>query len=263
MIKRVLIAYGVELVKASRQRFPLLGILAVIAVAAASSLAHPISVDDNGDYAFIAYAAPLAINLLGLIVLLCFSANLISSEFDRGLIRTALVRPLHRREFLVAKLLTGMTYALILALLGAITAWTLVFLFGDMGGVHYGAEVVYSDSAMRTAFLIALGLNVLTLFAAVAYAVFVSVCTRSPATAIGVTISLWLLVDIVKYPLHIAPYVFSTYLDTPWRIFADRCDALDAPWLPSLNHILLASAAWFLLFFSSAIFVMARRNFSS
>jgi hypothetical protein len=51
--------------------------------------------------------------LLGLIVLLMFSGSMMSSEFSRGTARLIAVRPVLRSEFVLAKILLGMTYAVV------------------------------------------------------------------------------------------------------------------------------------------------------
>ena len=51
----------------------------------------------------------------------------------------------------------------------------------------------------------------------------------------GCVVGIWFLADALKYPLHIDRYVFSTYLETPWRVFVGRwlanagCTVEDAP----------------------------------
>lgn len=263
MIRRIFLVYGIELTKASRQRLPIFGLLAMMAATGATYLANPFSADGLSDYAFIAYATPVTMNLLGLIILLAFSANLVSSDLGSGVIRTILVRPIRRHELLLAKLFLGMTYALLLAVFASFTAWGALLLFGDTGGVRYGAELVYSDSEMRSAFFIALGLNIITLFAAVSYGLFISTCTRNPAAAVTVTIGLWILIDIVKYPLRVSPYVFTTYLETPWSVYADHCDAIAITWEPTAYPLIATAGTSFILFVIASLVVIARKNFSA
>lgn len=263
MIRRVYTAYMVEITKAIRLKFSYVAPLLVVLVIGAALLTHPVERDDTSDYDFIAYATPLALNVLGFMLLLIYCASLVSSELGSGTIRMVLVRPLRRREFLAAKLLIGMTYATGLSLLAAITAWGLAYALGDLTGVRYGDEVVFTDSEMRVTYALALVLNLFPQFAAVTYAILVSTCTRSTGASVGITIGLWLLADSVKYPLRVAPFLFSSYMESSWQVFANRCNALDTQWFPAAQYGIISSIAAAILFFSIALYVLSRRNLST
>lgn len=260
MIQRILNAYLIEVMKAIRLKSTFLGPLIVILAVLAAPLVHPIEAGGASDYGFIAYATPMALNLLGFFILLIYCAGLVSNELSSGTICMVLIRPLRRREFLAAKLLMGMTYAVALSVLAALTAWILAYVLGDLTGVRYGGEVIHTDAEMRLTFGAALLLNLLPQFAAVAYAIFISTCTRSTGAAIGSAVGIWLLADAVKYPLRIAPFLFSSYMESSWQVFSDRCNALNAQWLPSAQYGALASLLSMALFFSLAVYILSRRN---
>ena len=263
MIARIYAAYVVEITKMTRLKFTYAGpALAALSVFGAL-FTHPIQRDGASDYAFIAYATSMALNLIGLILVLMFCAALVSSELGSGTIRMVLVRPLRRREFLAAKLLAGITYAVTLSAVVAVTVWGVAYVFGDLTGVQYGGDLVYTDSAMRATYFLAILLNLFPQIAAVAYALMISTLTRSTAAAIGVTVVAWLLLDTVKYPLHIAPFVFSTYMESSWQLFLDRCNALEGSWFPDLQYSILTSLVSTIVFFLVAVYALARRNLSA
>jgi hypothetical protein len=224
-------AYAVELYKAAQRRATYFGLLLAVAAVAASLLVSPVERDEFSDYGFIAFATPMTLDLLGLFLVLTFSASLLAGELARGTIRNALVRPIRRYELYAAKLLLAWTYALGISVVIAAASWALAWFLGDLRGVTYGGEVLFSQAEMARAYAIGFGLSLLPLAAAGAFGLMFSALLRNPATAIIAPLALWLLADFVKAPLHLEPYVFTTYLGTAWDAFTARCDGIDAAWL--------------------------------
>ncbi len=260
MMGRVWNAYLAELTKARHRLLTFLGPILVVVAIAATMLAHPIAQDTGGNYGFVAYSVPMALNLLGLLVLLMYCATLVSSEVGRGSICATLVRPVLRHEFLAAKLLLGITYAVVLTGAASAAAWAAVLALGHLDGVSFGGEVLYTNSEMVTSYLLGMLLGLLPQFAAAAYALMVSSLTRSTGAAVSTTVGVWLVADAVKYPLHLDKLLFSSYLEMPWRIFAERCDGLDPRWFPDAAYAIGASVAAFIVFAGAATFALARRN---
>ena len=261
MIRRILAAYLVEIAKYSRLFSPWFGPGVVVLAVAAALFVHPIARDGSSDFAFVGYAVPASLNLIGFLMLLVYSAGLVAGEVERGTIRTVLVRPLHRVEFLAAKLLNAMTYAILLTFLAAISAWALCALLGEVSGVDYGGELIYTSQEMNAAFAVALLLNLAPYLTGAAYGVMVSTLVRRSATAVTAAVGGWLVVDYAKHALQIDRYLFSTYLDQSWTVFSDRCKGLPTPFFPDAAVGLAVCAAWSALFVGVAFAVMRRRNF--
>ncbi len=263
MVGRIWVAYQVELSKAFRQRMTYFGPALVLAVILIAPLMHPFRRDGVSDYDFIAFATPLALNLLGFVLLLIFGAAQVSGELGSRAIRTALVRPVLRHEYLLAKLLVTITYAGLLTIVAAASSWLLVLGFGEMRGISYGGEVIYTDRDMRHTYLLGMFLNVLPQCAAAAFAIMVSTFTRNTGAAVGVTLGAWLAADIVKHPLHISDFVFSTYTDASWIVFQERCDALATPWNSATMYWLAGTSVLSMMLCTAiAIAVFSRRNLS-
>ncbi len=260
MSRRIWTAYTVEIFKALRQRSTYIGPVLVLVVVLLLPLAHPIERDGRGDYDFVAAASAIALDSLGLLLVLAFCAALLSSELGAGSIRLALVRPVHRREFVLAKLLLGMTYALLIALAVACASWAMVYAFGDVRGVSYGGELVYTTEEMRHTYLIGFALTLSPLWAAAAFALMVSSLTRSPVAAVTGAIGLWLAADLLKHPLGIHRFVFTTYVESPLQVFAQKCDAYTLPWFPMAWYCLGTSATVFVICVAVSIYVLQRRN---
>lgn len=260
---RIWAAYQVELSKALRQRITYLGPALVLLVVLLALSIHPMARDGVSDYDFIGFATPLALNMLGFVLLLLFGATQISAEMGSGVIRTILVRPLLRHEYGIAKFLIVVTYALALTVTAAVTAWLLVLVFGDMVGIAYGGEVVYTDRDMRHTYLIGLGMNLLPQLAAAAFALMISTFTRNAGAASAITLGIWIVTDIAKHPFKIAPYLFTSYTETSWFVFQERCDALAIAAFPPAYYLLAAtSATTAAVCLIIALLVLQRRNFS-
>jgi hypothetical protein len=110
------------------------------------------------------------------------------------------------------------------------------------------------------AYVIAATLALAPLLAAASYGVMISALSRSTATAVASALGVWILVDLVKHPLGIAPFVFSTYLEAPWQVFANRCDGFSEPWLPMAIWCLATSGVSAAVFFGMAVLAFTKRN---
>lgn len=275
MITRILNAYIVELIKAARLPFTYIAPVLVVLAVIAAPLAYPVSRDQMSDYGFAAYAVQMSLNILGFLMVLLYCANLIASETASGTIRSVLLRPIYRREFFIAKALMGLSFATLISVFAGTAAWCMVFLIGDLAGVYYGGEMIYTDGQMRLAYVQALALGLLPLYAGVSYALLISVLAKNTTTAVGTAIGLWVFTDTIKYPLNVAPYLFSSYLESPWTSFIHRANAIETPLVGDLNLAgseflrrlvdtgVLPSVLTMLLCFSLGLYVFSRKNFTT
>ena len=260
MIRRIWTAYRVEILKAIRLKFTYVGPLAILIVVLCLPKVYPFERDGVGDYGFIGFATPFALDLLGLLLLLMYCATLVSAELGSGVLRTVLVRPLTRTEFLLAKLLLGTSYGLVLLAVAGLSSWGLVLLRGDLCGVSIGEELIYTNQEMVMAYLEGAALSLLPQLATVAYAIMISSLTRSTGAAVGSAVGIWLLVDLVKRPLGLAPMLFSTYIEMPWQVFVNHADGIDAAWWPGGLHCIVTSVVSLAVFVFAAICHFRRRN---
>lgn len=259
MMRRVWTAYGIELAKAFRSRATYAGPLLLLLGVFGALFVRPFARDAVSDYAFVSFATVTVLHGLGLFVTLIYCSGLVASEYT-GTLRVVMVRPIHRHEFLCAKLLHGMTYTLTLTALTAVAAWGVAWLLGDLRDVGSGGEQAFSASQMRAAYLFGALASLPPQWAAVAFALLVSVCVRNALSAAVLTVGLWLLMDFAKYPLHLDRFIFSSYLETPWEVFKAHCDGLEASWLVALREGLAASVAGIGICFGAAVLVFHRRN---
>jgi len=260
VIGRILLASHVEGIRALRSWQTYGGPLAVLLAVAAALWVHPVARDGVGDYAFAAYAAPAALNLLGFLFVLVFSASLVAPDLAGGNLRMVVVRPVRRTELLAGKLLVALAYALCLTVLAATAAWALAWFVGDMQGVTFGGELLFTSREMLFAYLAAAALGLAPHFAGAGLGLFFSTCTRSQTGAVMLTLGTWFAVDLCKYPFGIERYVFTTYLESPWQVVVQRADGFDAPWFPMAAYSLAASASVLILAALGAAVVFRYRD---
>lgn len=260
MIQRVMNAYLVECIKAMRSKSAYVGPVLVVVMALFAPLIQPIADESASAYNFIAFATPMVLNLLGLLLILTYCAGLVSSETSSGTIRMILVRPLHRHEFLLAKLIHGMSYALLLTVLVAAATWSIAAIKGQLAGIEYGGEMIYTSTHMASSYALGAVAVLAPQFAAVAYAVMLSTLVRSTGAAVGAAIGIWIVLDAIKYPLHIDPFLFSTYMESPWQVFTMNSEGLDASWTPSIYYCLATSLTSIAVFTAISIISLRRRN---
>lgn len=262
MIGRIFAAYVAEFIKYSRLFFPYFGPVFVLLAVIGTLLLQPIEADGVSDLGFIGAAVPAALNIVGFLMLLIYTAGLVAGETESGTIRTVLIRPIRRWEFLTAKLLNAATYALLLNITGVVSAWATVALLGEASGIDFGGELIYTGQEMNLALGIAALLNLAPHLTAAAYAIMISTLVSRTATAIGAAVGGWLLVDYIKHALRFDEFIFSTYLDQSWIVYSDRCKGLATPFVPDAYYGLAVCAVWFILFTGIAFVVIRRRNFS-
>ncbi len=233
----------------------------VILIVVMVAIAQKLAIKEPNSYAFIAFVTPLALNMLGLLILLMYSAGLVSSEIGSGSIRLVLVRPVRRHDLIFAKILLAMSYAVLLTVCVGAAAWGMAAVLGPFNGITLADELIFSGREMAGAYLIGAVVALLPQFAAAAYAVMVSTLIRSTGGAVGAAVGLWILTDLIKYPLGIERYVFSTYVERPWRVFIGRCDGLNPSWFPDINYCMFTALVFFVFFTGAAVLALSRKDF--
>lgn len=262
MIRRILAGYSVEFANAIRLRATYVGPALVALTVLLLTFQHPVVNDSMSDFGFVAVAMPTAVDLMGVLMILIYCSMIISVDMGSGLIRLVLVRPLRRREYFASKLLMGWTYALVLMTIAVVLSLTIALIFGELSGIYYGDTVIYTGAQMRNALMIAIGLNILPLFATVNFALLMSALSRSRTVALGLTLVLWVSLDLLKHPLGIESYFFSTYLEHSWDVFLDRCNALPGEWSVTSPMAAVVSAVWIVGLTLATLLVLSNRDFA-
>ncbi len=210
-------------------------------------------------YSHIADAASAALNLGGLALAIAFGALLVAPEVQSGTIRLLLVRPATRLELLLGKFLLGLTHILLMLAVAYAAAWAVVAILGELTGVTLGGTIVYTQREMRTAFLYGALLSILPMAAATAYALLISVIARSGSAAVLLALAGWLILDVVKHPLGIEAVVFTSYVETPMRLFSQRAHGLEGMWTPDIYFAVGVSLATLLVCLAASAFLFHRK----
>ncbi|MFP6581932.1 MAG: ABC transporter permease subunit [Candidatus Hydrogenedentota bacterium] len=260
MIGRILNAYSIEISKVIRLRSTFLGPLLIIIIVLLAPFGYPIQQDNDSDYDFLAYVLPLAINVFGHFMVLIYSATLISTELSNGSIRMMLTRPLRRREYLMAKLLHGISYALVLNVIAVATAFVVVRVLGNLSGIYFGDDLIYTDKEMLTTLAYTIALTALPQFASVSFALLLSTATRNSAASVGGALAVWIGLETLKHPLGIQRYLFSTYAENPWAVFSDRCNAFPASFVPDAYWGIAVPVLYIVIFSGLTLYIIGRRN---
>lgn len=196
------------------------------------------------DFAFTAQVTSAMLGLPMLLVALIVPAAITAYEWQQGTIRNILARPVRRGPFLLGKVVFGFGYGVIILVITAAAAWLPLYMPGSVRAVSLGGDLLYTAGEMQRAYLFACGLFLVNLAAVSAFSVALGAVFRSTAAAVSAGIALWLIVDIIKYPLGIDRYIIFTYWDSVWTPFIDRADGWE-PEAGSLIPGLSVAAAWF------------------
>jgi ABC-type transport system involved in multi-copper enzyme maturation permease subunit len=262
-LQRIVALYRVEITKALRLRQTYVGPLLLMLVVLLSPLAHPMAKDGVGDYGFIAYVTPMALNFLGYVLLLTYVGGLIATELGHGTLRAILLRPVCREEVYVAKFLLGCSYSALLTATVGITSWCVAFALGDLYGIQVGGELLFMNDEMAWTYFVGAFLALAPQWAGVSLGLLYSTLTRSAGTAVSLSIGTWIVLELIKYPLGIAPMVFTTYLEAPWHVFASHCDGLDASWFPMAFYCVLSSLVVTIVSVTFGLMLFRRKDLGS
>jgi len=230
MSRRLWSAIEVELYKASRQRLVWLGVMLVSLLAAGVSLRFDLTQEASSRYLYIAHAAPAALNVLGLLLLVLFAASLVAGEVAGGTLRGLVLRRVTRLEVFLAKWAALALFSLLLVVGTLFTAWMMALSGGPMTGIIYGGDVVFTGDTMLGVLLLCGVAAWLPMLTAGTLALAVSCYTRSALAAAATVIGVWAAIEALKYPLGLESYVFTTYLESPWVYYAELCDGYPGEW---------------------------------
>lgn len=163
-----------------------------------------------------------------------FAAMSVASETNRGTLRTLLVRPVTRANFLTAKLLTANFYLLLL--FAANIAVALVIASGYPIKTALDANISIPGLGEQIAIYgFALLLTILPQVATVCFGFFISAMSSNVGTAIGVSVGLFFSIFTAKQFVHIGSFdldqwIFTSYFDTAMGIADSKAGGMYESW---------------------------------
>ena len=271
-------AFHNEVSKFVRQKFPYLGMAAVILLAVfwvrgIRQMAGP-AVEMNA-FTMVIKGAISAITSLIPLFGAIFALVLVASETDSGTYRNVLSRPIHRTTFLTAKILFAFSYTLLLVVLFVAVAVLVTLTARPFGPILDNGAVVYSLGRMIGVCAAAFLLTLVPLFAIVSFGILVSTASRSLTGALGIGIGTLIMIDPIKYLVRwgnwkFSDYVLTTYLDTALNVADQAASGFDYEWLPrgwwlsDLGWGLTLSGLGIVIFLGASYVIFLRRdlNFS-
>jgi ABC-type transport system involved in multi-copper enzyme maturation permease subunit len=267
-----------EFSKFARQKFPYLGMVAVILLAifwvrGIRQIASPGT--EMNAFSLIVKGAISAVTSFIPLFAVIFASVLVASETDSGTYRNILSRPIRRTTFLTAKILFAFSYVFLLVVLYIVVAVPVTLSQYSFGPITDHGEVIYSLPRIVRVCAIAFLLTLIPLFAIVSYGILVSTAAKSLTSALGIGVGLLVAIEPLKHLIrwgnwNLSTYILTTYLDTALNIADQAASGFDYEWLPrglwasDLSWGLMLSLGGIGIFLGASYAIFLRRdlNFS-
>jgi len=267
MFSEVRRLFASEMTKVWRTKLPYIGLacsalMALVARQSVEGFAQPGEVTAFGYFiASIILSSTLTTPIFATI----FSAMTIASETSRGTLRTVLVRPVTRTQFLTSKLLSAILYLILLVAANGIVALFVARGYPLRSVLDRGAEQpAFGDQVLTCTAGLALSLIPQT--ATVCFAFLVSVLVGTGGTAVGVALGLYLTITAAKQFISIGGYelsqfIFSTYYDLPMKIADSKIGGMyEVWWQDRMAYMLGTSLTAMVIFLVVSYIVFLRRD---
>ena len=172
---------------------------------------------------------------LGLFVILVLGAMGFSQEFAQGTVKTVLILPIRRYEWVAAKLLSLTALAWALLFTCALLGIAIVALALGWGDVQRSGVTLYTAGQVWGQVLAATGLTALLLLPVCAFALLVSVFFGSSGAAVGVALVLAIVLEFgVGLLENSARLIFLHHLSVPIALIAKMGKGLPFEWEETL-----------------------------
>jgi len=212
-------------------------------------------------YLFFLISSRTVINMFGVILILIFSALLISSEVSSKTIQSVLVNPISRFEFYVSKIIIGMVFSVLIVatiLLVSFIIAKINFTFGDY--VENGITI-YTQNEIFMNLSLCFLLLLLPIFAICIFGLLISTLTKNIGLAIGVSIGSIIIFDILKERIDISHFLFQSYIENSFELAQNLIDGFKINWIPNVINCIAVPGIWMILMFVTGYFIFSRTNF--
>ncbi len=223
----------------------------------------PENVQPGAGYFFLLISTQTALNFLGVLLILIFSSILISSEASSRTLQMMMVNPVSRLELFLSKIIAGMIFSFLLLLSIVITS--LIF-----GGIHFGygdfvekGLILFTKSQIFLEIFYCFLIILFPLLAFSCYGLLISVITNNVAYAIGVSVGTIIFLDIIRERLNLSPYLFQSYIETPFKIVKSITEGFKVNWKPEIFYCIGIPLIWAIGCFSIGIFIFVRKDYKS
>lgn len=249
MLSSVARLFSTEMTKTWRTKFPYLGIAASALMALVAQ--KQIEAFSRASRPTFAEYLSTSINLSSTWIIPIFStifaSMIVAAETSRGTLRTILVRPVSRADFLTAKLLMAIFYLLVLFAANLAVALIIGKNLPWQAIGEDRPDLLPGGGAQIALFAIAVGLSLLPQIATVVYGVFVSVMSVNVATAIGFALGLLFTLQIAKEKVRFGDFeldqwIFSSYYDTAVGIATGKAQGVYEAWNDTKVYFLVGTS---------------------
>ena len=251
-----------EIAKSVRAKLPYFGLVVVSILCVLIFVVTGASVDGEtlNAWGYISLSMQLVFTDIGLICIAVFASMLIAEETAFGTVRTVLSSPVLRWEFYVAKVLTGVLYAVVMSVVSLVISACLGAVNYQFGDVADSMGVIYTQERVFANFLIAFFLSWVPLSALVIYGIFISTIVKKSGQAVAVTIGTIYLIDFTKHIIGIDAYIFTKYIGFSWQVFNQAAQGVDYQWTPQVWHMLAMSLIYCCVMFAAGLSIFSKRD---
>ena len=249
-----------EIAKAARRKLPYFGIFAVGLVCVIVFFIGGQLGNAANAWGYLGFSMQLVFTDIGPISIVAFAAMLLAEETGAGTIRAALAAPVHRREFYLAKAVTGLVYMMVLSASALALSAALASIHYRFGAVADSAGVVYGRREVMEEFLLSCALSWIPLGALVMYGLLISTLIRSPGAAVSVGICSLFLIDFTKHLLGLDPYIFTRYITYSWLTLQQVAQGMDYQWRPEVWKMIALCGMSSVIAFGAGLILFVRQD---
>lgn len=259
----ILVLLRNEIAKTIRTKLPYFGLLATLSLCCIAFLtARGQNETDIGNaWGFVAFAMQVAFTDIGIIFVVVFSSTLLAEEMLSGTVRVILSCPVSRLELYLAKVAAGLLYMITISLACLTLSMLLAqvrYSFGDIVDV---VGPVYSAQEALGHLLLACVLSWVPLACLVLFGMLISTLIGRPGPAVAVSIGALYLLDFVRHRLALDPYIFTRFMQYPWKVLQIMAQGVECRWTPEVWRMLGLSSLYLVLLFAAGLLVFLRRDF--
>ena len=251
-----------EIAKAARTKLPYFGFLVISILCILIFIVTGSALDGEtlNAWGYTSLSMQLVFTDIGLIFIAVFASMLIAEETAFGTARAILSSPVLRWEFYVAKVLTGLLYAVVMSIVSLIISACLGAVNYQFGDVADSMGVIYTQKEVLVNFLAAFFLSWVPLASLVMYGIFVSTIVRKSGQAVAVAIGTIYLIDFTKHIIGIDAYIFTKHIGFSWRVFNQVTQGVDYQWRPQVWNMIAMSLVYCFVLFAAGLVIFSRRD---
>lgn len=195
------------------------------------------------------------------LMLLLFSASIVSSEKSTGTIRNILATGCSKSRFLISKIIVSLFFQLMLMAIAAIISILVAYITFGFGAIREEGFLIMNQQQFWIQFLVAYGILSIALFAVTAFGIMISTIVHNVISAITLAISSYIVMEGVKVKLHIENLIFSTYIEFPLNIVSEFVEGFYPSWTPKLYWYFLVSCTWIIISLTISFLTLKKLEF--